>query len=44
LSATGATLLEIDFTDEKSIIDASKDYGEGPLDVLVNCGGDGLVV
>ncbi|KAI1311974.1 NAD(P)-binding protein [Xylaria venustula] len=39
LRATGATLLEIEFTDEDTIIKSAEAYGSEPLDVLVNCGG-----
>ncbi len=41
LRATGAEIVQIDFTDEKTIIDTAKALEpEGPLDVLVNCGGN----
>jgi hypothetical protein len=39
LEATGARILEIDFLDEPSIFEAAKQYGSGPLDILINCGG-----
>jgi NAD(P)-dependent dehydrogenase (short-subunit alcohol dehydrogenase family) len=39
LEATGATILEIDYTNETSIIAAAKEYGSGSLDCLVNCTG-----
>lgn len=39
LGATGARILEIDFLDESSILEAAKQYGSGPLDILINCGG-----
>jgi NAD(P)-dependent dehydrogenase (short-subunit alcohol dehydrogenase family) len=39
LEATGAKILEIDFLDEPSIFEAAKQYGSGPLDILINCGG-----
>ena len=40
LEATGATILEIDYTNETSIIAAAKEYGSGTLDCLVNCAGE----
>lgn len=39
LKATGARILEVDYTDERTIAEAAKQYGSGPLDCLVNCGG-----
>ncbi|KAK3057198.1 hypothetical protein LTR09_002237 [Extremus antarcticus] len=42
LIATGASLLYIDYTDESTIIDAAKAFGDKPLDCLVNCGGYGV--
>jgi hypothetical protein len=39
LEATGATILEIDFLDESTIEAAAKQYGDKPLDVLINVGG-----
>lgn len=39
LRQTGAKILELDYTKEDTIEQAVEDYGDGPLDVLVNCGG-----
>ncbi|KAH8591408.1 short chain dehydrogenase [Bisporella sp. PMI_857] len=39
LVTTGATILDIDFTDETSISKAASTYGDKALDVLVNCAG-----
>jgi short-subunit dehydrogenase len=39
LEATGAKILEVDFVDESTILKAAQEYGSGPLDVLINCGG-----
>jgi len=41
LEDTGATIFEIDYTNESTIIEAAKAYGTGALDCLVNCGGLG---
>ncbi|KAK9439900.1 hypothetical protein VB005_04517 [Metarhizium brunneum] len=40
LEETGATILELDFLDEKSIASAARAYGNKPLDVLINVGGN----
>ncbi|OAL53779.1 NAD(P)-binding protein [Pyrenochaeta sp. DS3sAY3a] len=39
LIATGADILEIDTLDESSIEKAAKDFGDKPLDLLLNLGG-----
>lgn len=39
LEETGARILEIDFLDESTIERAAREYGDQPLDVLVNVGG-----
>lgn len=39
LKATGARILEVDYTVESTIVEAAKHYGSGPLDCLINCGG-----
>ncbi|KAK3325072.1 hypothetical protein B0H66DRAFT_547347 [Apodospora peruviana] len=39
MKEAGIKTLELDFTDEDSIKAAAKEYGDGPLDVLINCGG-----
>ncbi|KUJ16431.1 NAD(P)-binding protein [Mollisia scopiformis] len=39
LEATGAKILEIEFLVESSIIRATKEYGDKPIDVLLNVGG-----
>lgn len=42
LEATGARILEMDFRDEASIQKAAANYGEAPLDCLVNCAGKSI--
>ncbi|KAJ5721324.1 uncharacterized protein N7483_009258 [Penicillium malachiteum] len=39
LEETGAKILEMDFLDESTIEHAAREYGDQPLDVLVNVGG-----
>ncbi|VUC27225.1 unnamed protein product [Clonostachys rosea] len=36
---TGANILEIDFLDEETIRKAAEQYGDKPLDILINVGG-----
>lgn len=43
LEATGARILEMDFRDEASIQKAAADYGDGPLDCLINCAGRSIL-
>lgn len=33
-------MLEVDLTDEDSIINAAKQFGDEKLDILINCAGD----
>ncbi len=33
-------MLEVDLTDEDSIIKAAKQFGDEKLDILINCAGD----
>jgi NAD(P)-dependent dehydrogenase (short-subunit alcohol dehydrogenase family) len=33
-------VLEVDLTDEDSIIKAAKQFGDENLDILINCAGD----
>jgi NAD(P)-dependent dehydrogenase (short-subunit alcohol dehydrogenase family) len=40
LKALGAKVVELDFTDEQSINQAAKDFGDQPLDILINCAGE----
>jgi NAD(P)-dependent dehydrogenase (short-subunit alcohol dehydrogenase family) len=42
LKSTGAKALELDYTDENSINQAAKDFGDQHLDILVNCAGISL--
>ncbi|KAI0857667.1 hypothetical protein F4860DRAFT_488522 [Xylaria cubensis] len=39
LMKTGAKVLELDYLDESTIKQAAADYGDRPLDILVNVGG-----
>ncbi|RYC54948.1 hypothetical protein CHU98_g11257 [Xylaria longipes] len=39
LKQTGAKVLELDYLDESSIEKAAADFGDQPLDILVNVGG-----
>ncbi|KAF2969162.1 hypothetical protein GQX73_g4406 [Xylaria multiplex] len=39
LKGTGAKILELDYLDENTIKKAAADYGDQPLDILVNVGG-----
>lgn len=39
LEDTGAKILEIDYTNETSIMNVAQEYGTGVLNCLVNCGG-----
>ncbi|KAK4449685.1 hypothetical protein QBC34DRAFT_380143 [Podospora aff. communis PSN243] len=41
IEAVASTVLEIDVTDEKTIVDAAKRFGDGPLDMLINIAGLG---
>jgi hypothetical protein len=39
LKNTGAAILELDYLDESTIEKAAAEYGDRPLDILVNVGG-----
>ncbi len=39
LRATGAKILGLDFVSEDSIKAAADAFGNGPLDILINCSG-----
>ncbi|KAF2810713.1 NAD(P)-binding protein [Mytilinidion resinicola] len=39
LQVTGASIIEIDLLDESTIEKAAKEYGDRPLDLLINLGG-----
>lgn len=43
LEATGARILDMDFRNETSIQKAAADYGDGPLDCLINCAGKSIL-
>ena len=42
LKNTGAGILYVDYTNEASIEQAAREFGDGPLDCLVNSGGFGV--
>ena len=44
LEETGAKVLTMELTDEETIIAAAKAYGVGPLDMLINCAGEGFTI